>query len=49
VVLVHAVSVPAGGFPIILFLLIIYWQQTKKAVTAFDKARERVEFKLNDW
>lgn len=37
------------AFPLILLLLVIYWQQTKKAVTAFEKARERVEFKLNDW
>lgn len=37
------------AFPLILLLLIMYWQQTKKAVSAFEKAQVRVAFKLNDW
>jgi len=36
-------------FPLVIILLIMYWQQTKKAVAGFEKARDRVQFKLNDW
>jgi hypothetical protein len=36
-------------FPLLILLIIMYWQQTKKAVAGFEKARDRVQFKLNDW
>ncbi|MDH4992095.1 hypothetical protein QEZ48_14845 [Aquamicrobium lusatiense] len=36
-------------FPLVIILIIVYWQQTKKAVAGFEKARDRVQFKLNDW
>lgn len=35
--------------PLMLFAIYMYWSQTKRAVAGFEQARERVQFRLNDW
>ncbi len=37
------------AFPLAILVPLMYWQQNGKAISAFEKAKERLEFRLNDW